>query len=93
MAFSTANIVTTPIASALRVITGTWSGAAGDAAGSFTMGGALIGSMWFKNDANSNSTQIFPYVTSTVSGNISTLSVNNVDNVTNGTFIIFAGGN
>lgn len=93
MAFTTSSITTTPIAASLRVITGIWSGAAGDAAGSFTFGGALIGSLWFDNDANTQSNQIFPAVSASTTGNSTTLTVQNQDNITNGTFIIFAGGN
>lgn len=93
MAFSTSTITSTPVAAGLRIITGLWSGAAGDAAGSFTFGGAMIGSLWFDNDANSQSNQIFPAVSSSTTGNITTLTVQNQDNVTNGTFVIFAGGN
>lgn len=93
MAFTTSTVTSTPIGGNVRIITGLWSGSAGDAAGTFTFGGALIGSLWFDNDANTQSNQIFPAVSNSVSGNITTLTVQNQDNITNGTFIIFAGGN
>lgn len=91
MAFSTANVLSTSIGGQIRILTGTWSGSAGDAAGTVTFAGGYIGSFWFDTDSNSN--QVFPAVNSSVSGSTTTLTVQNQDNVTNGTFIIFVTGN
>lgn len=78
----------------LRVSYGDWSGAAGDAAGSVTVPGRYVGSLWFKNDtttANANTSQIFPSVQ--WDGNVpGTLTVQNQDNVTTGSFLIFSLG-
>lgn len=93
MAFSATILGQGGVYPGFRIITGSWSGAAGDAAGTVSFGGAFQGSLWFDNDANTNSNQIFPAVSSSSSGNISTITVQNQDNVTNGTFIIFALGN
>lgn len=78
----------------LRVIHGDWSGAAGDAAGTITIGGRFVGSLWFKNDTtavNQNSQQVFPAVN--WDGNVpGVLTVQNQDNVTSGSFLVFSLG-
>ena len=79
----------------LRVMHGDWSGLAGDAAGTITVGGRFLGSLWFKNDSssvNQNTSQIFPDVD--WDGNTpGTLTVQNQDNVTTGSFLVFSLGN
>jgi len=77
-----------------RVTYGDWSGAAGDAAGTLTVGGRYLGSLWFKNDTtsvNASSSQIFPTVQS--DGNVpAALTIQNQDNVTTGSFLVFSLG-
>jgi hypothetical protein len=78
----------------IKVMYGDWSGLAGDAAGTLSIGGKLIGSLWFKNDTtttNQQTSQIFPVVN--WDGNIpGTLTIQNQDNVTTGSFILFTLG-
>jgi hypothetical protein len=85
---------------ALRVTFGDWSGVTGDAAGTLSIGGKYMGSLWFKNDSttattlnmtNANSSQIFPVVN--WDGNIpGTLTIQNQDNVGTGSFLVFSLG-
>jgi hypothetical protein len=79
----------------LRVTYGDWSGAAGDAAGTISVAGRYLGSLWFKNDTtavNANTSQIFPVVNWDASVAPGNLTVQNQDNVTNGSFILFSLG-
>lgn len=93
MAFSTSNVQVS-YAPPLKLFIGDWAGAAGDAAGTLSIGGRYVGSLWFKNDttsANATSTQIFPKVE--WDGNVpGTLTIENQDNVTTGSFIVFTRG-
>ena len=78
----------------LRLTYGDWSGAVGDTAGTLSVGGRIIGSLWFKNDStsvNAGTTQIFPTVQwdGLIPG---TLTIQNQDNVTNGSFLLFSLG-
>lgn len=75
----------------LRTYYGQWSGSAGDAAGTISVGGYYLGSLWFRNDSSQPTSQIFPKVEwdQNVPG---TLTIENQDNVTNGGFIIFTIG-
>ena len=81
-------------AGGLIAVYGDWSGNVGDAAGTLSIGGKLVGSLWFKNDSssvNAGTTQFFPAVT--WDGNIpGTLTVQNTDNVGTGNFILFTLG-
>lgn len=71
---------------------GDWSGSAGDAAGTISVsGGKVWGALFWKQDGD-NTSQIFPRVDSSTSGAVTTLTVQNQDNVVNGTFIIHHGG-
>jgi hypothetical protein len=95
MAFSATVRGSAHLGPGLRLTYGDWSGAAGDAAGTLTVGGRYMGSFWFKNDtttANQNTGQAFPKVEwdGTVGGN---LTIENQDNVTTGSFLIFSLGN
>lgn len=72
---------------AASTLFGTWSGAAGDAAGTLSVSGAVLSAKFEKFDADSTS-QGNPRVTASVSNNITTLTINNQDNVTTGYFII-----
>lgn len=96
MAFSATVRGAGPIgAGPMRVVYGDWSGAAGDAAGTITIGGRYCGSLWFKADtttANQQTSQIFPDVEWDGLASPGTLTVENQDNVTTGTFIIFSLG-
>lgn len=66
---------------------GTWSGSAGDAAGTLAIGGTVLSARFEKFDSD-NTTQIAPRISSSVANNITTLTINNQDNVTNGYFVI-----
>lgn len=79
----------------LRVTYGDWSGAIGDAAGTIGVAGRYIGSLWFKNDkttVNANTSQIFPIVNWDAAVNPGNLTVQNQDDVTNGSFLLFSLG-
>ncbi len=93
MAFASTN-VQVGYAPPMKIMLGDWSGAAGDAAGTISIGGRYLGSLWFKNDttsANQQTSQIFPKVE--WDGNVpGTLTIENQDNVTTGSFIIFTRG-
>lgn len=71
-------------------ITGTWTGSAGDAAGLMTVSGSVNAAMFQKFDALDNTYQIIPRIeTSFNSGtNLTTITVENQDNVTSGRFLI-----
>lgn len=77
----------------LRIVYGDWSGVVGDSAGTLSVGGRYMGSLWFKNDPSGTNptTQFFPVVSwdGNVPGN---LTVNNTDNVGVGSFLIFSLG-
>jgi hypothetical protein len=68
-------------------LSGTWSGLAGDAAGTMSVGGVVTKANFYKFD-NDNSWQIIPRVTSSIISGITTLTINNQDNVVNGYFEI-----
>lgn len=93
MAFSTSNVQVSYMPP-LKMMIGDWSGAAGDTAGTISIGGRYVGSLWFKNDttsANQQTSQIFPKVE--WDGNVpGTLTIENQDNVTTGSFIILTRG-
>jgi hypothetical protein len=104
MAFSTTNVQSAYLPP-LKVVMGDWSGLSGDAAGTLTIGGRYVGSLWFKNDTttssstvvgaqtmtNALSSQVFPVVN--WDGNVpGTLTIQNQDNVTTGSFLIFTRG-
>lgn len=93
MAFSTSNVQVS-YAPPLKIMVGDWSGLSGDSAGTISIGGRYLGSLWFKNDSttvNANTSQIFPSVD--WDGNVpGTLTIQNQDTVTTGSFIIFTRG-
>lgn len=79
----------------LRCTYGDWSGAAGDAAGTINVAGRFIGSLWFKNDTtavNNQTNQVFPAVNWDGNASPGALTVQNQDNVTNGSFLLFSLG-
>lgn len=68
-------------------ISGDWTGSAGDAAGSFTVSGIVTKADFMKFDAD-NTFQGNARVSSSVSSGITTLTINNQDNVVIGYFSI-----
>jgi len=70
-----------------RIISGDWSGAAGDAAGTFTCSGTVVSSRFEKFDADNTFALAVLCSASTASG-VTRLTVNNLDNVTTGYFTL-----
>lgn len=66
---------------------GSWSGASGDSAGSLAVAGTVTQANFYKFDSG-NTWQIIPRVSTSVSSGISTLTINNQDDVTTGYFEI-----
>ena len=92
MAFTTSNVQVS-YSPPLKMMLGDWSGAVGDSAGTISIGGRYVGSLWFKNDPSGTNptTQFFPVVN--WDGNVpGTLTIQNTDNVGTGSFIIFTRG-
>lgn len=87
MAFSATVYNTQYMGAGKTVLSGTWSGAAGDAAGSMSIGGPVTSAKFEKFD-NDNTFQGVARVTSSISSGITTLTINNQDNVTTGYFTI-----
>jgi hypothetical protein len=95
MAFSATVRGSAYMGAALRVTYGDWSGASGDAAGTISVPGRYLGSLWFKNDTttvNANTSQAFPVVNWDGNAAPGALTVQNQDNVTNGSFLLFSLG-
>lgn len=88
MAFSATVKVSAYLGPGLKMTVGDWSGAYGDAAGTITVSGRLWGAQFYDVDTNGNTSQIFPKIGASVSGNTTTITVQNQDSVTNGRFII-----
>lgn len=94
MAFSTTVKGSIPLggSAGLKLTFGEWSGSAGDTAGTIVVGGSyVIGAFFFKFD-NDATDQVFPKVSTSVSGFTTTLTIQNQDNVTTGKFIVISGG-
>ena len=70
-----------------RQLSGTWSGNAGDAAGTMTVSGTVINANFSKFDAD-NSSQGLARCSSSISSGITTLTINNQDNVVTGYFTL-----
>jgi hypothetical protein len=70
-----------------RQLSGTWSGIAGDAAGTMTVSGTVIHAAFEKFDAD-NTSQGLARCSSSISSGITTLTVNNEDNVVTGYFTL-----
>lgn len=66
---------------------GEWTGSAGDAAGTMTIGGVVVSAIFQKMNADSTY-EILPKVTTSISSGITTLTIENQDNVTTGYFTI-----
>lgn len=87
MAFSATAYNTQYIGPGKTTVTGLWSGSAGDAAGSMQFGG-VVTKADFQGFDSTNSTQILPRVSVSTASGISTITINNQDNVTVGYFTI-----
>ncbi len=87
MAFSSTIQNTQYLGPGKTVLTGIWSGLAGDAAGSLAIAGIVTRADFAKFDAD-NSYQGNARVSSSVSSGITTLTINNQDNVVTGYFTI-----
>lgn len=70
-----------------KQFTGIWSGASGDAAGTMSVAGTVYQTD-FDNYDSTNSYQVRPRCTVSTSSGISTLTINNQADVTNGVFVI-----
>lgn len=66
-------------------VSGEWAGSVGDAAGTMTISGTVIQAIFQKFNSD-NTFQIIPRVTTTVANGISTITIENSDNVTTGYF-------
>lgn len=88
MAFATANVKTTYWGN-LKVLYGDWTGSAGDSAGSIVVeGGKIVGFQFFALLANGTTYQPTVQINQSVSGALSTVTVNNTAAVTSGQFYI-----
>lgn len=87
MAFSATVYNTQYIGAGKSQLSGSWSGSAGDAAGSMAVGGIVLDARFCKFDSD-NTYQILPRPSVSVASGISTLTINNQDNVTTGYFTI-----
>lgn len=93
MAFSATVRNSASLGPSLKMTVGDWSGLAGDAAGTIDVsGGYVVGALFFKMDTQGNTSQVFPNTGVSVSGSVTTITVQNQDNVTTGRFIIIHGG-
>lgn len=90
MAFSTSVTGTRYMGAGSVQLVGTWTGAAGDAAGTMTVSGAVNAAIFQKLDPLDNTYQIIPRIETSFSAatNLTTITVENQDNVTAGRFII-----
>jgi hypothetical protein len=87
MAFSATVYNTAYLGPSKTVLSGTWSGLAGDTAGSMSIGGIVTSARFDKFDAD-NTFQGLARVSSSVASGITTLTINNQDNVVSGYFTI-----
>ena len=76
----------------IRQIWGEWTGSAGDAAGSMAISGYVLDARFQKLDPIDKTNQILARVEKSVSGQITTLTIENQDNVTDGYFWITTSG-
>lgn len=87
MAFSSTIYNTQYLGAGKTHLSGIWSGSAGDAAGSLAVAGTVVKANFYKFD-NDQSWQMIPRVSSSVASGITTLTINNQDNVVTGYFEI-----
>lgn len=77
----------------LRILVGTWTGNAGDAAGSITIAGPIPWMAIFqKFDPLDNTYEIVPRVEASYVNGLTTYTIENQDNVTQGRFTIIESG-
>jgi len=93
MAFSTTIQTQVYMGPIIRKVFGTWTGSAGDAAGTMTVAGTVRQATFQKIDALDGTYQILPRVEVSTTSGISTITVENQDNVTNGVFELTVLGN
>lgn len=86
MAFATSNILAANLGS-LKAFAGDWSGSAGDASGTITLGGGRVYLARFENQ-DADAPKELPLTDVSISGSTITLTVHNHMNVTNGRFIV-----
>jgi hypothetical protein len=87
MAFSSSIVQINELGGGLRIITGTWSGVANDAAGTVRVpGGSTCMAKFTSVDASGQMSPVG--VTESVSNTVITLTVNNAAAVTDGRFVI-----
>ena len=70
----------------VRKLYGTWTGSAGDAAGTIPVAGTVRHAVFQKIDPLDNTYQIIPRVECSTTSGITTITVENQDNVTTGVF-------
>jgi hypothetical protein len=87
MAFSATVNNVQYIGPAKRQLSGTWTGSAGDAAGSMSVSGTVVSAKFQKMDADNTFQGDARCSVSTTSG-ITTLTIQNQDNVVNGFFTL-----
>lgn len=87
MAFSATVYNTQYLGPGKTHLSGTWTGSAGDSAGTMTIAGPVVKANFYKFDSD-NTWQIIPRVTSSITSGITTITVNNQDNVVTGYFEI-----
>lgn len=87
MAFTATVFNTAYLGPSKTILSGIWSGLAGDSAGSMSIGGVVTAARFDKFDAD-NTYQGIARVSSSVASGITTLTVNNQDNVVTGYFTI-----
>ena len=71
-----------------RTLWGDWTGSAGDAAGTFNVSGKVLSARFQKLDPLDNTNQLLARCEVSMSGAISTITVENQDNVTVGNFMV-----
>ena len=76
-----------------RTLWGDWTGSAGDAAGTYTVAGTVLRADFLKQDPLDSTTQILARTGVSKTSGISTITVENQDTVTAGTFLIDVLGN
>lgn len=88
MAFATSNIAY-DVQGSHKVVTGTWTGAAGDAAGTYALAaGKIFGAEFYINDTSGGPVQVQCPVQTSLSGYITTVTVNYGRTVSTGSFKI-----
>lgn len=87
MAFSATVRNTQYMGAGKTQLTGDWAGVSGDTAGSLTVGGVVTKANFYSFNTG-QTWQSIPRVTSSIASGITTLTINNQDDVTTGYFEI-----